>query len=152
MGVDGASSQLIFFIAATVVAIGAVGVMTTVIYDFNTQIGIKGKALSEALTTDITVVNDPANVQATSSSGTWKVTLYVKNTGTRELDPTQLTVFYDGQYVSYATPTYPGGDTAWRPGVVVQLVVTVGSTQPTGDHAFRVVADGGRFDEFNFNR
>lgn len=151
MGVDGASSQLIFFIAATVVAIGAVGAMTAVIYDFNGHLAEKGKALSDTLTADIKVVNDPANVPAASSSGTWKITLYVKNTGARELDPTLLAVFYDGTYVSYATPTYPGGETAWHPGTVVQLTVDVGAN-PTGDHTIRVVTDGGRYDEFKFNR
>lgn len=151
MGMDGSASQLIFFIAGTIVALGAVGVMTSVILDLNTQVDEKGKAFSETLATDIAIVNDPNNVPEQNSGGTWKITVYVKNTGTRTLDPRLLTVFYDGVYKTYDTPTYPGGETEWSQGVVVQLLVSTGTTQPSGDHTIRVVADGGRYDEMRFN-
>ncbi|HWG91357.1 MAG TPA: hypothetical protein VNZ52_10975 [Candidatus Thermoplasmatota archaeon] len=151
MAVDGAASQLIFFIAGTIVALGAVGVMTSVILDLNNHIDDKGKVLSEAMATDIAIVNDPNAVPEANSGGTWKIRIYVKNTGTRILDPTLFTTLYDGEYKTYDTPTYPGGETKWSPGVVVLFNVAVGSTQPTGDHVIRVVGDGGRYDELRFN-
>ena len=152
MGDGGSSSQLIFFIAATVVAMGAVGVMTSVIYDFNGSIAARGKAMQETMTTDIRVINDPANVPAVKVGPTWKMTLYVKNIGGRTLDPSTLTVFYDGAYAPHTSPTYPGGEAEWLPGAVLQITVDVGATEPKGDHSFRVVSDGGRAHDFKFNR
>lgn len=139
------SSTMIFFITSTVVATVVAGGLTTAVMSFSGKIDVKGKALGESLTTDITIINDPKSVTTSPN-----LLIYVKNTGSRTLDKSLLNVLVDGQYATW-TSAFAGGATAWGQGNVTTLTISAPAIA-VGDHSVRVVTDYGRAADFKFNR
>src|SRR5574341_1690825 len=95
MGAETSSTHLIFFIAAMILAAGVVAVVFT---NFNavTDSSREGAVtLSQQLKTDITIINDPAEIP---NSGNY-YTFYVKNTGKSTLAPEHVTVIINGAVV-----------------------------------------------------
>jgi archaellum component FlaG (FlaF/FlaG flagellin family) len=141
MGADTTSTQLIFFIAATVVATAAAGILSGVIVDLSNKASIRGKAFGDEIASDVRIINDP-NVVANDP-----VLFYVKNTGSKTLDYGNMTIIVDGAIVA-TTNTLLNGETTFRYGAVAQA--TYASDLPDGDHYVQVVMENGVTDEMRF--
>lgn len=141
MGAETSSTQLIFFIVATGLAIAVSGLLTTQVYDIANKVTAKSDNLGNALVTDIEVVNDPGQVPNNP------VLIYVKNTGDRVLEPTLVNVLIDGTDRTY-TASLLNGATSWAPGDVAQFSIAV--TLASGDHRVRVVTENGVADDFRY--
>lgn len=142
MGADTTSTQLIFFIAATVVATAAAGILSTVVLDLSEKMEIRGEAFGQQLQSDIEIINDPRNVVTSPNT-----LFYIKNTGTRTLDYLNATVIVDGAIVT-TTNTLLGGETTFREGAVAQL--SYAGSLAAGDHTVRIVMENGVADELDF--
>lgn len=144
MGADTTSTQLIFFIAATVIATAATGVFGTVVSKLSHEVQEKGDALQSTLATEIDIINDPAKVP------TGPTKFYVKNVGSETIDQDLTTLLVDGAFTSY-TATLLGGADEWRAGDVAQFSVSAAQWTPTaGDHTLRVITANGVWDDMRF--
>lgn len=142
MGADTTSTQLIFFIAATVVATAAAGIMAGIVTDLTAKAEVRGKAFGDTITSSVTIINDP-NAIVTSPN----TLFYVKNTGSSELDWFNMTVMLDGTVVS-TTKTLLDGDTRFVPGSIVEL--TYAGAPTAGDHTLRIIMENGVGDDIRF--
>lgn len=141
MGADTTSTQLIFFIAATVVATATAGILAGVIVDLSGKASVKGKAFGDELQSEVQLINDPAAVPNNP------VKFYVKNTGTTTLDHLNMTVLVDGRIVT-VTEALLNGETIFRYGAVCE--VTYVQTLAAGDHSVQVVMENGVSDALKF--
>src|SRR6266513_2618812 len=114
MGADTTSTQLIFFIAATVIATATAGILSGIVVDLSGKASIKGKAFGDELQSEIQIVNDPSKVANNP------VLYYVKNTGSTTLDYGNMTVIVDGTIVS-TSKALLNGETSFRYGAVAQV-------------------------------
>lgn len=127
------SSSLVLFIAAIAVAGLAGGVMAGIIGDMSNDLRERGSAMSDALATDVAIVNDPDNVPY--DGGTNALTIYVKNTGTQTLAPEDLLVLVDGQAVTTSMSLLEGAS-KWHPQGVLEVTAT--TALASGDHSIHV--------------
>lgn len=144
MGADTTSTQLIFFIAATLVAVSASAILSGIVIDLSGKMDAKGAEIGEQLTTDIKIANDPGSVPNNP------VLIYVKNTGQTTLNATLTTLLVDGSVVT-TTKSIVGaaaGTTEWRTGDVLKLTYT--ATLASGDHQVRVLTQNGVHDDMKF--
>ncbi|MHB8606224.1 MAG: hypothetical protein ACYDCK_13320 [Thermoplasmatota archaeon] len=128
------SAQLIFFIAASVLAAGVSAILTGAVTHTAGKIEERSAAMGSALTTQIVVVNDPSDVPNNP------VLLYVKNVGTTSLNESLLTVVVDGTPRTF-TVSLLGGATRWGEGDVAEYSIAV--TLAAGDHQARVTTENG---------
>lgn len=145
MGADTTSTQLIFFIAATVVATAASAALSGVVFDLTGKLGEKGDQLSGVLATDIRIINDPATVPNNP------VLIYVKNTGTYTLNATLTTLLIDGTVVT-TTNTIVGaaaGYDVWKTGDVLKMSYATTLTT-SADHLARAITQNGVADDLRF--
>lgn len=142
MGADTTSTQLIFFIAATVVATAAAGIMAGIVTDLSEKAQVRGATFGDAIASEIKIINDPSRVVVSPST-----VFYVKNTGNTELDWFNMTVILDGSIIA-TTKTLLGGETTFRPGAVAQL--TYAAVVASGDHDLQVVMENGVTDKMRF--
>src|SRR3972149_5513376 len=91
-------TQLIFFIAAIVIAVGVIGVVTVNVQSISASYGMNSKTLADQLKTDITIINDPGAIPKTQVGTQYRYHFYVKNTGKSTLDPTSVNLFINGSY------------------------------------------------------
>ena len=145
MGADTTSTQLIFFIAATVVATAAAGIMAGIVTDLTTQAEVRGRSFGSSITSEITVINDPNNVISSPNT-----LFYVKNTGETELDWLNMTLILNGAIVPTSSLSFSllGGETDYRPGAIAQVTYT--GSPGAGDHDLKVVMENGVSDTFRF--
>ncbi|HET6405036.1 MAG TPA: hypothetical protein VFH78_10350 [Candidatus Thermoplasmatota archaeon] len=142
MGADTTSTQLIFFIAATVVATATAGIFTGVVTDLTSKASIRAKAFGDELASDVEIINDPNAVVTVPDT-----IFYVKNTGATTLAWDTMTVMVNGMVVT-TTNVLLDGETAFRPGAIVQI--TYDPTLPPGDHRVAVRMENGVGDELRF--
>ena len=143
-----AITHMIFFIAAVILAMGVVSVLSTNIQSISGASATSSKVMSDQLRTDITIINDPNVVPYASN----EYTFYVKNTGRSELTAYYMNVVLDGVLIqsSDLTTDVLDGDVMWRPGDVLVMNVTTSSPLSVGDHSVRVVTENGKADSMNF--
>ena len=141
MGADTTSTQLIFFIAATVVATATAGILAGVVVDLSAKASVRGKALGDELQSEVQIINDPAAVPNNP------VKFYVKNTGATDLDYANMNVMVDGVIVP-TTNSLLSGETTFRYGAICE--VTYVTTLAAGDHAVQVVMENGVTDSLKF--
>jgi archaellum component FlaG (FlaF/FlaG flagellin family) len=141
MGAETTSTQLIFFIAATVVATAAAGILSGVVIDLSGKASMRGRAFGDELSSEIHIINDP-NVVANDP-----VLFYVKNTGSRTLDYGNMTVLVDGTIVT-TTKALLNGETTFRYGAVAQA--SYAADLADGDHYVRVIMENAVSDELRF--
>ena len=142
MGADTTSTQLIFFIAATVVATATAGIFTGVVTDLTGKASIRAEAFGDEIASEVTIINDPNSVVTSPDT-----IFYVKNTGSTTLDWYNMTVIVDGSIVT-TTKALLNGEASFRPGAVVQ--VTYDPTLASGDHRVAVSMENGVHDEMRF--
>lgn len=146
-----AVTHMIFFIAAIIIAMGVVTVLSADIQSMVSSSSVNSKLLSEQMRTDITIVNDPYVIPYDASAHHY--TFYAKNTGKTELVPEFITVLVDGVLIESTEMDIdlPDGDVVWRPGDV--LVINVSTTPDpleAGDHRILVAAENGKSGGMNF--
>lgn len=141
MGADTTSTQLIFFIAATVLATATAGILSGIVIDLSGKASIKGRAFGDELQSEVEVINDASRVSNNP------VLFYVKNTGAKTLDWYNMTVLVDGTIVT-TTKSLLGGETTFRTGAVAQA--SYATTLAAGDHNVRVVMENGVADDLKF--
>lgn len=141
MGADTTSTQLIFFIAATVVAAATAGILSGIVVDLSGKASIKGAAFGSELESQVKIINDPNKVPNDPA------VFYVKNTGSRTLDHGNMTVLVDGVIVT-TTKALLNGETTFRYAAVAQ--VTYSANLANGDHYVQIVMENGVSDELRF--
>lgn len=137
MGFDVSATHTVFFITAVVVAVGVAGGLQQSASKLAGGINEHGEALHEELTSAIRIINDAADVPDDP------VVLYVLNTGSRTLTPSETVVMIDG--VPQNNPSFDVLGTAsedWRPGDVVEITLP-GTNLNAGDHRAKVIAEYG---------
>lgn len=143
MGVSESSTQLIFFIAAMVVASTVVAVGTKMVYDLSAGINNRSEEMKDQMSTDIEIINDPTMVPNDP------LLIYVKNVGRTTLNHELVTVSVDGVPVSNYTLSLTGNRTAfWEPTSVLTISVPVHLA--AGDHTVTVTTENGVSDQFSF--
>jgi flagellar protein FlaG len=146
-----AVTHMIFFIAAIILAISVVALISADVQSMVASSGASSKLLSEQMRTDLTVVNDPEMIPYNEVSKTY--TFYVKNTGKTELVPEYVTVLVDGILIAPENVdiSLVDGDVVWRPGDILTLdVVTVPAPLDPGDHRILVAAENGKSGAMSF--
>ena len=141
---DSGTTQVIFFVAAIVVAGSLSGVFIGLSSNMATAVEKRADNFSDKLDTSIKVINDPAFMPYNNSS----LTLYVKNTGSITLLPTDLLVMMDGKLQNSSSWTVIGASTQWVPGVVLELHLSI--ILANGDHTAKVVISNGISDSLGF--
>ncbi len=150
-GAETAITHMIFFIAAMVLAISVVALISSDVQSMVSSSGSSSKLLSEQMRTDITIVNDPEVIPYDNISK--KYTFYAKNTGKTELFPEYVTVLVDGILIQPVDvdADLVDGDVVWRPGEILTLnVTTVPSPLDSGDHRILVAAENGKSGAMSF--
>jgi len=132
-----AASQMIFFIAAMIVATAVAGVFITV--TINLAGDIKREALieGEQFNTQIAVINDASKMPYNDTCST--LVVYVKNIGSADIDHTTVTIILNGTYFTKNNMTFQllDGASGWKTGVVLEI--TLGNvTLASGDHSMVV--------------
>ena len=102
MGASGASTQLIFFVSALIVATAVVAVAANGVYKITNGIDQKSDNVEKDLMTDIAIINDPDEIPNDP------VRIYVKNVGRTVLNQNYITVMLDGIAVTNYTLTLSG--------------------------------------------
>ncbi len=148
MGAETSTTHLIFFIAAMVIASGVVAVMYSSVNSFAGASRESAATLSKQLTTDITIINDPARIPKNGEN----YTFYVKNTGRSNLAPEYVTVIINGEVIPFnnVTVTVINGTAVWRPADVLQLNVR-DPLMSAGDSNLRIISENGIDDTMDFN-
>lgn len=143
-------THLLFFIAAIMIAVGVIGVVTTNVQSITASYGMGSKSLADQLKTDITIINDPAAIPFSNNN----YSFFVKNTGKSILDPSTVNMFVDGNYTFNLTYTVMEGGNSWSPSYVLMLNYSTSKNPAlsSGDHTLRVVAGNGVFDTMAFRK
>ena len=137
MGMSTSATQIIFFIAAVVIAGSFVGVAAIAILNISNGIENRGDMISEQLSEDFKIINDPERMSNNP------LILYLKNTGKVALSTSHITVLVDG-IAENCTVT---NDT-WMPGETITLTVYV-NLEP-GEHDVKVILEDGLSESFHF--
>lgn len=145
-----AITHMIFFIAAVVIAMGVVTVLSVNIQSLTGASYLGSKVLSDQIRTDITIINDPEVIPYDIYEK--RYTFYAKNTGASELNTEFITVLVDGMLIepSDMHSSVIDGDVVWRPGDVLVVNVTMSSTLSTGDHRVKIAAENGKSGSMSF--
>ena len=145
MASDASVTHMIFFIAAVVVAASMAGVFISVGYEMAQKIDVESEAMTEAMQSEIAIINDPAMVPYSGTS----LTIYVENTGSSTLDTQGLFVMMDGGYSNDTALQILGSEGAqWVPSAVLQITINI-SLAP-GDHVVKVITGDGEADSLKF--
>lgn len=145
-----AITHMIFFIAAILIAMTVIVVMSANVQSLTGATASSSKVLSEQIKTDITIINDPEMIPYVSSSK--KYTFYAKNTGSTNLDTEYLDVFIDGLHVDPENleTEFFDQDVLWRPGDTLVINVKVENKMNSGDHRILIATENGKSDSMDF--
>ena len=141
MGMSTSSTQLVFFIAAMVLASSLVALFAETISSMSDGVKTRGDDVYDKLMTDITIINDPNFMDNDP------VIVYVKNTGQVKLS-TVVDVLLDNQpQISNLNSTVMDGD-EWDPGNI--LKVEIDTSLSSGEHTVKVISSNGESDLLSF--
>ncbi len=146
-----AITHMIFFIAALILAMSVVVIISADVQSMVSSSSVSSKLLSEQMRTDITIINDPDIIYYDGTSQYY--TFYAMNTGKTELAPDFVTVLVDGIFInpSDVDVSLQDGDVMWRPGDILLLnVSTTPNPLASGDHRIVVAAENGKSDSMYF--
>lgn len=143
MGASGASTQLIFFISALIVATAVVAVAANGVSKITNGIDQKSDSVEKDLMTDIAIINDPDEIPNDP------VRIYVKNVGRTVLNQNYITVMLDGIAVTNYTLTLSGSTSSyWDPASM--LTISIDQNLTEGDHSVQVTTENGVSDKLSF--
>jgi flagellar protein FlaG len=120
------TAHLIIFIAAIIVSAGIAGVIVEGAEQYGESVGEAQSAYAKDVSTEIAIINDAGKPSGSYDEAGDTLTLYVKNVGGRIIpaESSQFSVLVNGTAHAVSAVTVHG-DTRWRPGVVVELSVSV---------------------------
>lgn len=149
---DTAVTHMIFFIAAVIIAVGVVGVLSVNVQSIMGATSANSEVVSDQLKTDITIISDPEVIPYNSSSGYY--TFYVKNTGKSDIAPEYVDVILNGEYIQDKNLNISLQDSVgvWKPSGVIIINVTTDNQLGPGDHRLKIAADNGISDTIDFIR
>lgn len=144
MGFSISSTHMVFFVASMVVASIVAGVFINSTFSIRDGIVDKEGAITDRLKTDIEIINDPQNIPNNP------VKIYVKNTGTTDLNKSTVNILINGSLISS-----PSIDIVDGVGYVLEptevMVIMADIKLPNGDHLVKVVGDNMVYDEIEFS-
>ncbi|MEA3557953.1 MAG: flagellar protein G [Candidatus Thermoplasmatota archaeon] len=141
MGMSTSSTQLVFFIAAMVIASGLVGLFAETVTSMSDGVNSRGDMVYDQLMADITIINDPYNIPNNP------VLIYVKNTGRVKIASTVDALVDNEPKISGVNLTVlEGGD--WDPGKILKIDVDVNLA--AGEHTVKVIIENGQSDRITF--
>ncbi|KGK98378.1 flagellar protein G [Methanococcoides methylutens] len=145
-----AITHMIFFIAAILIAMTVIAVMSANVQSLTGATASSSKVLSEQIKTDITIISDPKIIPYDSTSKEY--TFYAKNTGRTDLDTEYLDVFIDGLHVDPENieMEFFDQDVLWRPGDTLVVNMKVTDEMTTGDHRILIATENGKSDSMDF--
>jgi flagellar protein FlaG len=141
---DSSTTQVIFFVAAIVVAASLAGVFIGLSANMANAVEKRAINFSDKLDTSIKIINDPEYMSYQDSN----LTLYVKNTGSRQMLPTDLLVMIDGKDQNSSSWAIIGGSNIWAPSIVLEIRMNI--SLANGDHSAKVVITNGISDSMGF--
>lgn len=141
---DSSTTQMIFFVAAIIVAASLAGVFIGLSANMAQAVEKRAINFSDKLDTSIKIINDPAFMPYQDSN----LTLYVKNTGANQMLPTDLLVMIDGKDQNSSSWTIIGGSNIWGPSIVLEIHLNI--ILANGDHTAKVVISNGISDSIGF--
>lgn len=141
---DTSTTHVIFFIAAILVASSLAGVFIGMSSNIASAIESRGNSYSDKLETSITIVNDQTMMPYSNST----LTVYVKNTGSSILLPTDLLFMVDGSDQNSSNWSIIGSSAEWAPSTVLQVQLNI--ILANGDHSVKVVTSNGISDQMDF--
>lgn len=112
-------AHVVLFIAVVSVTAMAVGAVLTGIGAFAQSVGEAGDRDGAAIDAEVAIINDP-EAGATYDESNETLTLYVKNVGESTLDPADLELLVDGEYVEPTALRVLDGD-RWREARVLEV-------------------------------
>ncbi|MEL4306281.1 flagellin [Methanococcoides sp. LMO-2] len=145
-----AISHMIFFIAAIVIAMTVIVVMSSNVQSLTGATASSSKVLSEQIKTDITIISDPEAVPYNTTLKEY--TFYAKNTGRTNLDTEYLDMFIDGLLIDHGEleMILPEQDVLWRPGTTLEIRMKAENQMTEGDHRILIAAENGKSDSMDF--
>ena len=143
MGFSISSTHLVFFLASMLVASTLAGVFIATTDSISDGIVDKEDSISKRLKTHIDIINDPNNVPNDP------LTIYVKNTGSTNLNKTDVDILVNGTLQESPTLTVIDGGYVWEPNGV--LKIEVNKDLPAGDHWIKVIVGNDVQDTFEFS-
>src|ERR1041385_3646599 len=132
-----AASETILFVGALVAGAVVAAGFGAVTIKYVESLRARTNVLDDELQGRIAIVNDPALVPNSP------LTLYVKNTGTRDQTISSFVVLTDGTLRSTWTATVNGASTTTLGVRQVATITLTGVTLAAGDHVATVVSDSG---------
>ena len=145
MGFSLTGTQVIFFIAAVIIASAVSGVFIVVVNDVTKSFSDRGDRVQEQLDTEFEIINDPNNIPTEGSN----YLFYLMNVGGNKLATTNTTfhLFINGDIVAVAN--YNFSDSSIQPDEITTIYVD-NSEISAGDSILRVVGPQAVEDEFTF--
>ena len=141
------ATHLIFFIAATMLAVVLVGSFAYIINDLNDAMEARGIAESKSIRSRVEIINDLVAMPYNNTSK--ELDIYVKNTGAEVLFENQTLMLIDGIDHNYTTRIV-GGGSDWTPGVTVVFTVEDCYFAADSDHFVKVITSYGAADTKEF--
>jgi flagellar protein FlaG len=141
------ATQLIFFIAAILIAVSLVGVFTVVTNDLKDALGNRAETERTAVLSKVEIINDLVAMPYNNTSKTMDV--YIKNVGAQRLFPNDTLMLIDGIDHNY-TWRMVGGGTNWTQGATVVFTVKDCRFSAYTDHAVKVSCSYGAMDRKEF--
>jgi archaellum component FlaG (FlaF/FlaG flagellin family) len=141
---DSSTTQVIFFVAAIVVAASLSGVFIGLSANMGQAVQNRAINFSDKLDTSVKIINDPAFVPYQDSN----LTIYVKNIGSNQILPTDILVLIDGKVQNSSSWTIIGGSKIWAPSIVLEIHLNI--ILANGDHTAKVVITNGISDSMGF--
>ena len=151
-----AMTHLIFFIAAVIIAMGVVAVVSVNVQNITGATSAGSQTLADQLRTDITIVSDPERILYKTDGDEHMYTFYVKNTGKSSLVAEYVTVILNGaliypEYLEFEVTGREPGTGTWIPGDVLAVTVIRNEALETDrDHRIRISSENGKSDVMNF--
>ena len=144
------ASQLIFFIAAMVVATAVAGIFITASINLAKDMRSAAQQQDDEFNTQFTVINDPSSMPYNATCST--LVLYIMNTGSTVIDEKSTLVLINGTAYTRDNMTFTllNGAAEWKNEVVLQITIT-NVTLASGDYNLKVIVHGAKSTTFKFN-
>lgn len=116
-------SQLLLLVAAIIVATTVGTTIIGISFTGSDIIKSQGNNVVEDISSDITIVNDLSNSEFTYDSSSDKITLFLKNTGSKEINLNSIIVLVNGDPTSLNSTKIISGNSnnIWEEGEVVEV-------------------------------
>jgi len=143
------ASQMIFFIAAMIVATAVAGVFVTTTIHLAGDIRDEANRQRDEFNIQVKIINDESAMPYNATCST--LIIYVKNTGSIGLDYNTVAMILNGTYFTKNNMTFQfkDGATDWNPGVVLEVTL-FNVTLASGDHSLKLIVGAKKFPSFPF--